>query len=176
MKKLNKKGVFGLTAVQAFFATVLSIALLAYIIVVIMGTLQDASLLNSATNTVTNETIAPTTAGTALAANSNDGCSATITQVLNGSFGKVIAAGNYSVTGCTLKNLTSDYIWAETTTQWNVSYTYTYNTVHQKGLTGILTNTSSGVTGFFKSVDPVYAILAVLVIILVLVVLVRVVQ
>jgi len=40
----------------------------------------------------------------------------------------------------------------------------------------ILNNVSSGVAGFFTSINPVYAILAVLVIILVLVVLVRVVQ
>jgi len=98
-KKLlkDKKGVFGLTAVQAFFATVLGIALLAFVIVVIMGTLQGASIL---------------TAGT-LASNQT----------------------NY-----------------------------------------ILGNVSTGVTGFFSSINPVYAILAVLVIILVLVVLVRVVQ
>ena len=40
----------------------------------------------------------------------------------------------------------------------------------------ILGNVSQGVTGFFSSIAPIYAILAVLVIILVLVVLVRVVQ
>ena len=40
----------------------------------------------------------------------------------------------------------------------------------------ILLNVSTGVTGFFSSINPVYAILAVLVIILVLVVLVRVVS
>lgn len=42
--KLNKGGVFGLTSVQQFFAIILGVALLAYIIVVIMGTLQTASL------------------------------------------------------------------------------------------------------------------------------------
>lgn len=95
--KMNKKGVFGLTAVQSFFATILGIALLAYVIVIIMGTLQDANILTAASQ----------------ADNQTD---------------------------------------------------------------AILGNVSKGVTGFFKSIDPVYAILAVLVIILVLVVLVRVVQ
>jgi len=93
----DKKGVFGLTAVQAFFATILGIALLAYVIVIIMGTLQSANIV--ATNS--------------LAANQTN---------------------------------------------------------------QILGNVSTGVTGFFSSINPVYAILAVLVIILVLVVLVRVVQ
>ena len=93
----NKKGVFGLTAVQQFFAVVLGIALLAYVIVVIMGTLNSANILTANT----------------LAAN-------------------------------------------------QTSY--------------ILGNVSTGITGFFSAINPVYAILAILVIILVLVVLVRVVQ
>jgi len=93
----DKKGVFGLTAVQSFFSIILGIALLAYVIVVIMGTLQDATILTA---------------------------------------------------GSLADNQTSN----------------------------ILGNVSTGVSGFFESIDPVYAILAVLVIILVLVVLVRVVQ
>jgi len=99
MRKLlkDKKGVFGLNAVQAFFATILGIALLAYVIVVIMGTLQDADILTS---------------------------------------------------GSLADNQSAD----------------------------ILSNVSTGVSGFFSSINPVYAILAILVIILVLVVLVRVVQ
>jgi thiosulfate reductase cytochrome b subunit len=100
LKKLlsmNKKGVFGLNAVQQFFAIILGIALLAYVIVVSMGTLSTSSIL-------------PTSS---LAANQTN-------QILN--------------------------------------------------------NVSSGITGFFSSINPVYAILAILVIILVLVVLVRVVS
>jgi len=99
MKNLrkDKRGVFGLNAVQSFFAIILGIALLAYVIVIIMGTLSSA-------NIVTVNTLA---------------------------------------------------------------YNQTQN---------ILGNVSTGVSGFFYSINPVYAILAVLVIILVLVVLVRVVQ
>jgi len=98
-KKLlnNIKAVFGLTAVQQFFAVILGIALLAYVIVIIMGTLSNAS-------------IVPTGS---LAANQTN---------------------------------------------------------------SILANVSTGITGFFSAINPVYAILAILVIILVLVVLVRVVQ
>lgn len=43
--KKDKRGVFGLTAVQQFFAVILGIALLAYVIVIIMGTLQGADIL-----------------------------------------------------------------------------------------------------------------------------------
>jgi hypothetical protein len=45
--RLGKKGVFGLTAVQSFFAIILGIALLAYVIIVIMGTLQSATILTA---------------------------------------------------------------------------------------------------------------------------------
>ena len=95
--KDNKKGVFGLTSVQQFFSIILGIALLAYVIVVIMGTLSSSSIVPA---------------------------------------------------GSTAANQTAN----------------------------ILNNVSGGITGFFSSINPVYAILAVLVIILVLVVLVRVVQ
>lgn len=101
LKKLkigkDKKGVFGLSAIQSFFTAILGIALLAFVIVIIMGTLQGASIVEK-------------------------------------------------------------------------------NSLADNQTKNILANVSSGVTGFFGSINPVYAILAVLVIILVLVVLVRVVQ
>ena len=40
----DKKGVFGLTAIQQFFAVILGIALLAYVIVIIMGTLSSSTI------------------------------------------------------------------------------------------------------------------------------------
>ena len=92
----DKKGVFGLNAVQQFFAIILGIALLAYVIVIIMGTLSTSNIVTTGSNA--------------------------------------------------------------------------YNQTQL-----ILNNVSTGITSFFGSINPVYAILAVLVIILVLVVLVRVV-
>jgi hypothetical protein len=92
----DKRAVFGLTSVQQFFAIILGIALLAYVIVVIMGTLSDSTVLTD---------------------------------------------------GSLAKNQTD----------------------------AILINVSNGITSFFSSINPVYAILAILVIILVLIVLVRVV-
>lgn len=40
----DKKAVFGLTSVQAFFAIILGVALLAYVIVIIMGTLATSNI------------------------------------------------------------------------------------------------------------------------------------
>ena len=171
LKKKNNKGVFGLTAVQQFFVIILGIALLAYVIVIIMGTLSETNILNSATGSFTNETITPTDSGVALSANSNPNCQATITTIVNGT-ASTINTANYSVSACTLTNLTSEY----TDGAWNVTYTFTYDSASQVNTKEILANTSTGVSGFFESINPVYAILAVLVIILVLVVLVRVVQ
>lgn len=45
----DKKAVFGLTSVQQFFAIILGIALLAYVIVVIMGTLATSTILSGNT-------------------------------------------------------------------------------------------------------------------------------
>lgn len=45
--KKDKKGIFGLTAIQQFFVVILGLALLAYVIVIIMGTLQSANIVPS---------------------------------------------------------------------------------------------------------------------------------
>lgn len=49
MKSLvkDKRGIFGLTAIQQFFVIILGIALLAYVIVVIMGTLQSSNVVTT---------------------------------------------------------------------------------------------------------------------------------
>jgi uncharacterized membrane protein len=175
MKLKDKKGVFGLTAVQSFFAIILGIALLAYVIVIILGTLGGTAILPQSSTSVTNESVVATSTGASLSVDSlYTTCSATVTQVLNDSTSTVIAAGNYSVSGCKIANLTGAY--PADKTAWNVTYTAKYDSQSQKNLNGILQNTSSGVTSFFGAINPVYAILAVLVIILVLIVLVRVVQ
>lgn len=185
----DKKGVFGLNAVQSFFAIILSIALLAYIIVIIMGTLSSAGntsiLPRTSPATIVNETVtfSVTNAPQTLHASTHTGgACGVLTQVTNATnVGTVIGLTNFTQTGCELVNATPYFVSAGTNvvnlsyTQL-VSYTYTEYSTAQNQLDGILNNVSTGVTGFFNSINPVYAILAVLVIILVLVVLVRVVQ
>jgi hypothetical protein len=48
-KRKRSKGVFGLNAIQEFFVVLLGVALLAYVIVVIMGTLQGSTILGNTT-------------------------------------------------------------------------------------------------------------------------------
>jgi hypothetical protein len=194
MLNKDKRGVFGLESVQAFFAIILGIALLAYVIVTVMGTLNQTTILpSSAGNVVANESILTTTViiglnttGYDLALSTVDGFSSpVITAIWNvsGIAGSaqpynntiLLGAGNFSLSST--GNLTS--AWANTdngTGNVSVSYTYTRNTASQSNANSILGNTSAGISGFFGNISPVFAILAVLVIILVLVVLVRVVQ
>jgi hypothetical protein len=176
MKKLlkNKKGVFGLTAVQAFFAIILGIALLAYIIVVIMGTLGGTNILDQLSGSVTNESGAyiNSTSYTLDQAGLDGFGSASVVSIYNASDGVLISSGNYTLTGAGVLSNATATTWGDV----NISYTYLYNSIQQSNLNTLLTNTSTGITGFFSAISPIYAILAVLVIILVLVVLVRIVQ
>ncbi len=245
-KSMNKKGVFGLNAVQQFFVIILGIALLAFIIVVIMGTLSGTTILPVISASVIGEAGSANTTGytldsasitrfsnpviTALSNRSDEELinnevggylnttgytlaestrigftTPVIVQISNYTDGEIILSGNYTLTGniltntsaTTWNNISINYTWTNvllvgnasvssvgvvtngSTTEWNnlsISYTYNRESLAQGQLDDILGNTSTGITGFFSSITPVYAILAVLVIILVLVVLVRVVQ
>jgi len=179
----NKKGVFGLTAVQAFFGIILGIALLAYVIVIIMGTLGGTTILTSSTSSISvvNETGAyVNSTGYTLSGYNSSWSEITIDYVWGNVSGipYLIPSTNYSVSSVGV--LTNASVVPDSTgyNDANVSYSYiyTYDSDYQDNLEGILGNTSTGITGFFSSISPVYAILAVLVIILVLTVLVRVVQ
>ncbi len=176
LTKINKKGVFGLNAVQQFFVIILGIALLAYIIVVIMGTLSGTTILEQASANVVNESgFGNRTGYTLTAASNNTGFGSTVISALyNVSEGVNTLVANSAVTVSTvgLINNASATEYANLT----ISYSFRFNTDEQNDLESVLGNTSTGISGFFESISPVYAILAVLVIILVLVVLVRVVQ
>lgn len=168
----EKEGVFGLTSVQAFFAIVLGLALLAYVIVVIMGTLSTSNLLPDLRTSVVNESGSANLTGYTLSGASVFGFnSVSITTALNGSSGQVIPATNYTVSA-------SGVVTNATALQYhlvNFSYSYSYYSASETQTQNVLANTSNGIASFFTAINPVYAILAVLVIILVLVVLVRVV-
>jgi hypothetical protein len=176
----NKKGVFGLTSVQQFFAIILGLGLLAYVIVVIMGTLSDSTILpvSSLSGYVINETGGwLNKSGYPLAQSTLRGfTNPVITRATNVTDGTAYPAINYTVTA-TGVIATSAAIGGMnlTTGQVYYSYTYNYNSDSYNNAKDVLTNTSGGITSFFSAINPVYAILAILVIILILVVLVRVV-
>jgi len=173
--KKNKRGVFGLTSVQSFFAIILGVALLGYVIVVIMGTLQTTSILTLTESvSVVNESAYINGSGYFLKAISQPGfINPAITEIFNNSNSSLpVPSSNYTLDSNGLIQNTSDSIW-----NWiNISYTYSKFTTNGVNTNGVLSNTSSGITNFFTNISPVYAILAILVIILILVVLVRVVS
>jgi len=89
----------------------------------IASTMQDAIRDTSTAGAYVNESATPTDAGITLAANSlNDGTCGTITTVFNATGGMSISSGNYTQSGCTLTNSTSEYPDA-----WLVSYPYSYS-------------------------------------------------
>ena len=173
--KKDKRGVFGLTSVQQFFAIILGVALLAYVIVVIMGTLNDSTLLtgNALAQTVVNESGWVNSTGFALTNSSASGIRGkTIIAIINGSSGTVLSAAQFSLDPVT-KVVTNGTVLAFFSA--NITWSYLYNSQVEDNAANILNNVSEGVTSFFSSINPVYAILAILVIILILIVLVRVV-
>ena len=173
---MSKKGVFGLTSVQAFFTIILAIALLAYVVIVIMGTLSQSTILtaNPQTDRASAESIASSEAGAYLAQfTSHDAVICTVLSVNNGTqAGTKLSSLNYTVTNCLIANSAGGAGYNATT--WSVNYTYTWSQSREQSK-NVLSNTSSGISSFFGQISSVYAILAILVIILVLVVLVRVV-
>ena len=180
-KKLMKdrKGVFGLSAVQAFFVRILALGLLAYVIVVIMGTLSGTNIIGSSSTSAVNESgagasivFANATGYTVTEATTQGFASPTLTSAYNYTSGVGVDLANFTLSSTgVLTNAT-----AIVYNNLSITYAYNYYSDYQNSLEGVLTNTSAGVTSFFTAITPVYAILAVLVIILVLVVLIRVVQ
>jgi len=174
----NKRGVFGLTSVQQFFAIILGIALLGYVIVVIMGTLSNTTILPTTSTTFTSEKLTAVSSNTSrnfvcISYPGNPVC--TISAVVNDSDGVAVPLLNYTQTNCAIKYSGLTMTGGLNNTNWNVTYSCAYDGYTKQQASNILSNTSSGITGFFGAINPVYAILAILVIILVLVVLVRVV-
>ena len=117
----------GIQLGQAFGA-VLSLVLVAVLVVIaiyMLVTLGSSMLPTTQTTvTVVNETFAPTTTGTYLAAGSTLGLInpvCTITSIYNGSTALVVGAGNYSQSNCNIRNLTST-----TNAAWKVNYNYAH--------------------------------------------------
>lgn len=171
----DKRGVFGLNSVQQFFLILLTIALLAYVIIVVMGTLYDSAVIahSGLTATVVNESGWINGSTYTLATTTVVGfASPSITSITNTSNFVVIPASNYTLSAAGVLTNTSNIVHDAV----KITYTYSYDSNFRINSNTILSNTSGGIASFFVSINPVYAILAVLIIILILVVLVRVVS
>jgi uncharacterized membrane protein len=193
----NSRGVFGLNTIQEFFVVLLGVALLAYVIVVIMGALQSSSVLPSLSGSNVNESdntlgvvyinqtpytlanssvlgfTSPSINAIWGAYNQSNGSANTNgTGTVIDMYNITIGLGNASLTSTGLLNNATSQVWPNV----SISYTFGYNSFSQNQTNAILGTVSVGIISFFSAINPVYAILAVLVIILVLVVLVKVVR
>ena len=86
----------------------------------------------------------------------------------------LVNSGNYSTNNCNITSITPTF----NNTNWTCNYDYSYavESPYKTRSNTVLGNTSTGITTFFGSVSPVYAILGILVVILILVILVQVIQ
>ena len=129
MKAEQKKSIIG--PVISVFVMVLVIAILSGLTFLFLASLatQTYNVAPLADSTrVVNETITPSTEGTALSVAGLRDCAATVEVITNSTAASshaVINSGNYTVTGCTLANVTGTY----NTVDWNVTYSYVYRPI-----------------------------------------------
>ena len=146
-KVLNKKkAVFGLSSVQAFFAIILGISLLAYVIVIIAGTLTSNDILSDYGATVVNETGYINATGYTLAPSSTRSISS-VTIILVNNQTVTLNSGNYTFSNNDWRiynSTTKAYSYA------NITYSYTYRSTAEVQSVGILSNTSTGVKNHWR--------------------------
>lgn len=125
---MNKKGVFGLTSIRLFFASILVIALISYLIITIFGTLSDSDIIPQQTLSSTNSLVysTPTTlspVGEGISSSTLTTPNQTYLFFLNNDYVRVSSDEAVSITFW-YKNLTSNWIFIS-----NVSGTTYVNAV-----------------------------------------------
>jgi hypothetical protein len=174
--KQKTKSILGLNTVKAFIIVLLSLAIIAVVTLVVLGAIQNANIIASATGSATNEKTssvikdAPVNLGVLSLGYTNPVCS--VSSVVNSTSNTPIGAVNYSLSsnGCAIAwlNTTSPTTGGLNNSYWNVTYSYTYNSAGQNGVNGIVGNTSSGMIAFFTNAGTYFSLLGVVVIILII--------
>lgn len=161
------KGVAGLVILLSLVTMLFIIGLLVMIFTLMGGSLQDVSYTDlSATNS--NETLTTVAeTGENFAVSTYRSVSCTISIVTNATNGAVISSGNYTQTNC---NLASSGTGVFNNTNWNVTYSYTYE--GDTTATEVLNDTTialSSTTNFF-TIFIVIASMVVLVLLTVIII------
>lgn len=166
MKKLNKKGAFGIDTVKAVLITLLIIGVIAVVSYLSLTTLRSTYESTEKLNTATtlNQTLtAVQYTPQALTNYQKRNCQATIINVANATSGAPISATNYSVVGgCYLRSVGNS---AYNNTDWNVSFSITYNSPEANEL---VSNVTVGTSNFFKQIPTFFTLLSVVVLILII--------
>lgn len=168
---MDKKGIAGLDTVKAVALAILVLGIIAIVAYAAINPIVTAyevinvdtgSIVNSTTAKEMNVTNNDKGGGILAPLSGLRNCQLTVTNVINQT-GGILAAPNYTVSGCEMKYVADLGTASANRTFWNVTGTYTYD---DNSAWGISTNYSSGVAGFFTNVPTYFNVIAVLVIIL----------
>ena len=112
-------------SVISVFIMILIISILAGLTFLFIAELKTQTASQSPisdTVTVSEEEVSPTDLGTSFATSTLRDITCTVSSVTNDSGAVLLVDTNYTVTGCSIANLTSDF----TDASWEINYTYVY--------------------------------------------------
>jgi hypothetical protein len=161
---MNKKGQVGLDTAKAVMLTILIVGVIAFVAILALSNLgnTNAARTSSGVITVVNETLTTVTeTGENLVIATRPDVICTLGIIVNQSNTAVIPAANFTQANCNLAHLGGGQ--AFNNTNWNVSYTYTYNTFGD-----VESNITTGTASFFNNSNTWFALLSVVVIILII--------
>ena len=163
----NYKSILGLNTVKAFIVVMLSLAIIGVVTLIVLGSLRNTGIVpaGSLSATVVNESGWINSSGYTLDTASTVGfTSPVIVTAINGTDGQVIVAANYTVSAAGVVTNASAIVWNPA----NITYTYSYDSTLRNDVGSVISNTSSGITGFFANSGTFFALLGVVVIILII--------
>ena len=151
-------------------ASLVVAVIVAFIIVSNVATVDDDVYVTLAGPSATNETVTGLAeAGDALAANTLNGCAATVSAVINATDEVVIeATGNYTVSGCTILGVAgSDFLGYDIQVTYTTTYSATSETADQ-----MISNFTEGIDNVSGKIPTVLLVAAIVLILGILVLLV----
>lgn len=167
------KGVAGLTILLSVVAMVFIIGFLVMVFAIIGGSLQENTYTPS-TATSVNESLARATQNginLTVGQTANDGVCGSLTMIVNGTNGVVIALGNVTQTGCLVQNATNVAQFGAT---W--LYTYPYSFSANNTATGAIDDTVvaiAGVSSWFPIIITITVMVALILLTVIIIVAIR---
>lgn len=169
----SDKGVAGLTILLSVVAMVFIIGFLVMVFAIIGGSLADNTY-DPSSAVSTNESLARATqSGITLTvgATANDGVCGSLTSIVNGTNGVVIALGNVTQTGCLVSNATNVAQFGAT---WLYTYPYTFSA--NNTATEAISDTTSalaGVSSWFPIIITITVMVALILLTVIIIVAIR---
>ena len=187
-KKLlkDRRGQLGLDTVKAFMVLILVVAIIGFLIVVVMTSLESSADTLGATITgesqinITLGVITETPITIVNPANSK-AVTCSVPACINGSESdatdEAISTGNYTISntdnGCTIAVAAGASAFNFSGATWNCTYSFTYEDASAQNM---LRNVSSGTSTFFADADTWFTLLSIVIIILIIAIVIFVVS